>query len=245
MLEIKNLTVSVKDKQILNGLNLSLPAGQVHAIMGPNGSGKSTLSAVLMGHPDYEVTAGEILYKGKALSGLSTDERARQGIFLCFQYPVALPGVTIPNFLRTVLKNTTGQELSVRDFRARLKTAMVALQMDDRYLARYVNDGFSGGEKKRLEILQMMLMEPALSILDETDSGLDIDALRIIAQGIEKMRSTERSMLVITHYKRILNYIKPDVVHVLTGGRIAHTGGPELADRLESDGYDWVTSRAG
>lgn len=245
MLEIKNLTVSVKDKQILNGLNLSLPAGQVHAIMGPNGSGKSTLSAVLMGHPDYEVTAGEILYKGKALSGLSTDERARQGIFLCFQYPVALPGVTIPNFLRTVLKNTTGQELSVRDFRARLKTAMAALQMDDRYLARYVNDGFSGGEKKRLEILQMMLMEPALSILDETDSGLDIDALRIIAQGIEKMRSTERSMLVITHYKRILNYIKPDVVHVLTGGRIAHTGGPELADRLESDGYDWVTSRAG
>ena len=245
MLEIKNLTVSVKDKQILNGLNLSLPAGQVHAIMGPNGSGKSTLSAVLMGHPDYEVTAGEILYKGKALSGLSTDERARQGIFLCFQYPVALPGVTIPNFLRTVLKNTTGQELSVRDFRARLKTAMAALQMDDRYLARYVNDGFSGGDKKRLEILQMMLMEPALSILDETDSGLDIDALRIIAQGIEKMRSTERSMLVITHYKRILNYIKPDVVHVLTGGRIAHTGGPELADRLESDGYDWVTSRAG
>jgi len=245
LLEIKNLTVSVKDKQILNGLNLSLPAGQVHAIMGPNGSGKSTLSAVLMGHPDYEVTAGEILYKGKALSGLSTDERARQGIFLCFQYPVALPGVTIPNFLRTVLKNTTGQELSVRDFRARLKTAMAALQMDDRYLARYVNDGFSGGEKKRLEILQMMLMEPALSILDETDSGLDIDALRIIAQGIEKMRSTERSMLVITHYKRILNYIKPDVVHVLTGGRIAHTGGPELADRLESDGYDWVTSRAG
>ncbi|MBE7437003.1 MAG: Fe-S cluster assembly ATPase SufC [Spirochaetales bacterium] len=245
MLEIKNLSVSVKDKQILHGLNLNLPQGQVHAIMGPNGSGKSTLSAVLMGHPDYQVTGGQILFQGESLFELSVDERARRGIFLCFQYPVAIPGVTIPNFLKTVLKNTTGQDLSVREFRARLKTAMASLEMDDRYLARYVNDGFSGGEKKRLEILQMMLMEPALAILDETDSGLDIDALRIIAQGIEKMRSAQRSMLVITHYKRILNYIKPDVVHVLAGGRIAHTGGPELADRLENEGYDWVISRAG
>ncbi len=243
MLEVRDLHVTVGDREILRGVNLTVERGQVHAIMGPNGSGKSTLSNTIMGHPNYRITSGDILLEGRSILPLKPDERARAGLFLCFQYPTALPGVTVQNFLRTVLKNVRGADVPVKQFRTELKDAMGRLEMDPAFAARYVNDGFSGGEKKRHEILQMMLMSPRMALLDETDSGLDIDALRIIAQGIESMRAPERSMLLITHYQRILNYLTLDRVHVFLDGRILQSGGRELAEKLEREGYDWV--RAG
>lgn len=245
MLEIKDLVVAVSGKEIINGLNLDLPAGEVHAIMGPNGSGKSTLSQTIMGHPDYEVRSGDIKLDGQSLLGKAPDERARAGAFLSFQYPTSIPGVTVNNFLKTMLKNIRGQEVPFKEFRDEVKTAMAELQMNPDFLRRYVNDGFSGGEKKRHEILQMSLIKPKLAILDETDSGLDIDALRIIAEGIERLRDPSRSMLVITHYQRILNYLTIDRVHVFKDGRIIRTGGRELAERLEKEGYDNVIAEAG
>lgn len=239
-LEIKDLHVSVDNKEILKGVDLTIPAGEVHAIMGPNGSGKSTLSYTLMGHPRYAVTSGDILLAGESILGMSPDERARKGMFLCFQYPTSIPGVTLPNYLRTVLKSIRGADVPVKDFRRELKESMESLSMKEEFLKRYVNDGFSGGEKKRNEILQMSLMKPKLAILDEVDSGLDIDALRIIAENLQAMRAPDRSMLLITHYQRILNYLTLDRVHVFAAGRIVTSGGRELAERLETGGYESV-----
>jgi Fe-S cluster assembly ATP-binding protein len=245
MLEIRDLCVTVEGKEILKGVNLTIPEGEIHAIMGPNGSGKSTLSYTLMGHPKYSVTQGDILLDGESILGMKTDERARRGLFLCFQYPIAISGVTVMNFLKTVLKSVRGHDLPVREFRRELHEGMDYLKMRDDFAARYVNEGFSGGEKKRHEILQMALMKPKLAILDEVDSGLDIDALRIIAEGIEGLRSPKRSMLVITHYQRILEYLTLDRVHIFMDGRIMLTGGRELVERLEAEGYDWVPLEAG
>jgi Fe-S cluster assembly ATP-binding protein len=241
LLSIENLKVAVEGREILKGVDLQVNRGEVHAIMGPNGSGKSTLSNALMGHPKYQVTSGRIIYKGQELDGSGADDRARRGIFLAFQYPIAIPGVTVMNFLRQSLKAVRGAEIPVADFRKLIKEKMQLLEVNDSFvMGRYVNDGFSGGEKKRHEILQMALLEPELAILDETDSGLDIDALKIVAQGIEKLRGKDRGMLLITHYQRILNYVQPDVVHVLVEGRIVKTGGKELAHELEAKGYDWI-----
>src|SRR5208282_3304563 len=234
LLEIKNLHVQIDGKPILKGVSLTVNKGEVHALMGPNGSGKSTLSNVLMGHPKYVITKGKILYQGVDITTLKTHERAKKGIFLAFQYPTAIPGVTVANFLRTALKSVRGDDAALKTFRKTLREKMALLEMDEKFASRYVNDGFSGGEKKRLEILQMAVLEPRLALLDETDSGLDIDALKVVAQGIEKLRGAERSMLLITHYQRILNYVQPDVVHVLAGGRIVKTGGKELAKELEA-----------
>ena len=238
LLVVDNLHVSVEDKPILNGLNLTVEAGQVHAMMGPNGSGKSTLSFCLMGHPKNQITGGRILYQGEDVAGLSPDERAKRGIFLAFQYPTAIPGVTIANFLRASLRGVRGQEVPVKEFRQTVKSQLKALGIPDGFMNRYVNDGFSGGEKKRLEILQMAVLNPKLAVLDETDSGLDIDALKTVAAGINALRGPERGMLIITHYQRLLNYIKPDVVHVMVNGRIVRSGGPELALELEAKGYE-------
>lgn len=244
-LEIRDLRVAVEGKEILKGLNLILPRGETHAIMGPNGSGKSTLSYTILGHPRYEVLSGDIIFQGESILNWSPDERARRGLFLSFQYPTAIPGVTVANFLRNVLKNVRGAEVPVKEFRKELKTTMSALAMDDSFVGRYVNDGFSGGEKKRNEILQMQLMQPKVCILDEIDSGLDIDALRIIAGGIEQQRNPDRSMLVITHYQRLLGYLTVDRVHVFMDGRIITSGGRELSERLEAEGYDWAAREAG
>ena len=237
LLVVDNLHVSVEDKPILKGLNLTVQAGQVHAMMGPNGSGKSTLSFCLMGHPKYQITEGRIRYQGEDIAGLSPDERAKRGIFLAFQYPTAIPGVTIANFLRASLRGVRGQEVPVKEFRVTVKNQLKALGIPDSFMNRYVNDGFSGGEEKRLEILQMAVLNPKLAVLDETDSGLDIDALKTVAAGINALRGPERGMLLITHYQRLLNYIKPDAVHVMVNGRIARSGGPELALELEAKGY--------
>ena len=237
LLQVEDLRVAVEGKEILKGLTLAVNAGEVHALMCPNGSGKSTLSFCLMGHPKYQVTGGRILYQGRDIAGLSPDERARQGIFLAFQYPIAIPGVTITNFLRAAMRGARGQDVPVKEFRQTVKTQLKALGIPDAFMNRYVNDGFSGGEKKRLEILQMAVLNPALAVLDETDSGLDIDALKTVAAGINALRGAQRGMLVITHYQRLLNYITPDVVHVMVDGRIARSGGPELALELESKGY--------
>lgn len=245
ILEIKSLHANVGEKQILRGVNLTIGAGEVHAIMGPNGSGKSTLSNVILGHPKYNVTSGDILFRGESILKLSTDERARLGLFLSFQYPTALPGVTIGNFLKSILKAHRGKELPVKEFKQELKTAMDLLEVPQSFIGRYVNDGFSGGEKKRAEILQMSLLKPVLSILDETDSGLDIDALRIVSEGINANRNPERSILLITHYQRMLNYIVPDFVHVFADGRILETGGKDLSLKLEEVGYDWILEREG
>ena len=240
LLEIKDLHANVEGKEILKGVNLTIPPGEIHAIMGPNGSGKSTLSYALMGHPKYEITGGDVLLDGKSIMKMSTDERARAGMFLCFQYPTAIPGVSVTNFLKTVLKNVRGEDIPIKEFRKELKEGMEYLQMREDFARRYVNDGFSGGEKKRHEILQMALMKPKLAVLDEVDSGLDIDALRIIAGGIEGLRSQDRSMLVITHYQRILDYLTLDRVHVFMDGKIQTSGGKELVEKLEKEGYDWV-----
>ena len=237
LLAVDDLHVSVEGKEILNGLTLTVDVGEVHALMGPNGSGKSTLSFCLMGHPKYQVTSGRILYKGEDILAMPPDERAKRGMFLAFQYPTAIPGVTIANFLRAALRGVRGGDVPVKEFRQTVKTQLKSLGIPDAFVNRYVNDGFSGGEKKRLEILQMAVLNPALAVLDETDSGLDIDALKTVAAGINAQRSPQRGILLITHYQRMLNYITPDVVHVMVDGRIARSGGPELALELESKGY--------
>ena len=241
-LQIKNLHAQIPGRQILKGLDLEIVPGQVHAVMGPNGSGKSTLSKVLCGHEDYEVTEGEVLLEGENILDMAVDERSRAGLFLAFQYPHEIPGVSNANFLRAALKARLpkGEEIDAVKFYKQLYARMDQLEMDRSFTGRSVNEGFSGGEKKRNEILQLMMLEPKYAVLDETDSGLDIDALKIVARGVNAMRSPERGFLVITHYQRLLNYIQPDVVHVLIDGRIARTGGRELALKLEEKGYDWV-----
>jgi Fe-S cluster assembly ATP-binding protein len=223
------------------GLSLKINPGETHAIMGPNGSGKSTLSYAVMGHPRYKVDSGDILLQGESVLSLKPNERAIKGLFLGFQYPVAVPGVSIVNFLRTAMKNRRGTDINLKDFRKELKENMKVLKMDAAFANRYLNEGFSGGEKKRLEILQMALLQPVVAILDETDSGLDIDALRIVADGINRLASPDRGILMITHYQRLLDYVKPQFVHVLSGGRIVRSGGADLALELENKGYEWIT----
>ncbi|HMS39622.1 MAG TPA: Fe-S cluster assembly ATPase SufC [Pyrinomonadaceae bacterium] len=244
LLEIKDLHAGIEGREILKGLNLTVNAGEVHAIMGPNGSGKSTLSKVLAGHPTYEVLSGEVIYEGKNLLELEPDERAREGIFLAFQYPVEVPGVSNSQFLRLAynekMKHHGTEELDPLEFNDLLKERAKIVEMDSSFFKRSVNEGFSGGEKKRNEILQMAVLQPKLAILDETDSGLDIDALRIVAEGVNKLRSSENGIILVTHYQRLLNYIEPDFVHVLANGTIVKQGGKELALELEEKGYDWV-----
>lgn len=244
MLEIKDLHVSVEGHKILRGLNLKIKSGEVHAIMGPNGSGKSTLANVLAGKEEYEIEKGQILYEGEDMLEMSPDERARKGVFLAFQYPVEIPGVTNAHFLKTALneiREARGEEkLDAMEFLTLVKERMKLVNMDQKLLNRSVNEGFSGGEKKRNEIFQMAVLEPRLAIMDETDSGLDIDALKIVSHGVNSLRSEERGFLVITHYQRLLNYIVPDFVHVLVGGKIVESGNKELALKLEEHGYDWV-----
>ena len=246
LLEIKDLHASIDDKEILKGLNLTVNKGEVHAIMGPNGSGKSTLSKVLAGHPSYTVTSGEVLYNGENLLELEPDERAKAGIFLAFQYPVEVPGVSNSQFLRLAynekMKHLGTEELDPLEFNDYLKERAKIVEMDSSFFKRSVNEGFSGGEKKRNEILQMAVLNPTLAILDETDSGLDIDALRIVAEGVNKLRSADNAIILVTHYQRLLNYIIPDFVHVLADGRVVKEGGKELALELEEKGYDWVKS---
>ena len=237
-LSIQNLHVSVEGKEILRGLNLDLKKGQVQALMGPNGTGKSTLAYTLMGHPRYQVTEGQICLDGQNILDLPPDERARQGIFLAFQYPTAVPGVAMGNFLRQAIKAVRGKDVAITEFRKLLRENMALLKIDQSMMGRYLHEGFSGGEKKRAEILQMALLEPQFAILDETDSGLDIDALRIVSEGVNALQGPDLGILIITHYQRILNYIRPDVVHVLYGGRIVKTGGPDLVAALEEQGYD-------
>ena len=244
MLSIKNLQVSVEGNPILKGLNLEIKAGEIHAIMGPNGSGKSTLSHILAGRPGYEVTGGEVHYQGKNLFDLNPEERARAGIFLAFQYPIEIPGVNNTSFLKKAVneirKHHGQEELDAVDFLQMIKAKMKLVGMDPAFLRRPVNEGFSGGEKKRNEILQMAVLEPTLGILDETDSGLDIDALKTVAEGVNKLRTKENAFIVVTHYQRLLDYIIPDFVHVLSGGKIVKSGGKELALELEEKGYDWL-----
>lgn len=248
-LEIKNLHVNIEDKEILKGVDLTIEQGKVHAIMGPNGTGKSTLAYTLMGHPSYSVTEGEVMFKGQNVLELEPDERSRLGIFLAFQYPVSIPGVTVANFLRTAINarrralNPEDKGMPIPEFRKLLKEKMALLKMDQTFAGRYLNEGFSGGEKKRAEILQMATLKPEIAILDETDSGLDIDALRIVSEGVNTLMNKDMGVLVITHYQRLLNYIKPDYVHVMLGGRIVESGGPELALHLEEKGYDWVREK--
>lgn len=248
MLEIKNLHASVEGKEILKGLSLSVNAGEVHAIMGPNGSGKSTLAQVLAGRESYDVTAGSISYNGKDLLDMAIEDRARDGLFLAFQYPLEIPGVSNAYFLRASVNAIRRQrglsELDAMDFLTRVKSEMKDVGMKEEFLYRSVNEGFSGGEKKRNEVLQMCLLEPTLAVLDETDSGLDIDALRVVADGVNRLRSPDRAMIVITHYQRLLEYIVPDRVHVLSSGRIVRSGGRELALELEERGYGWVQQLA-
>ena len=248
-LEIKNLHVNIDGKEILKGLDLTVEQGKIHAIMGPNGTGKSTLAYTLMGHPSYTVTEGDVHFKGQNILELEPDERSRLGIFLAFQYPVAIPGVTVANFLRTAINarrralNPEDKGMPIPEFRKLLKEKMDLLHMDHTFAGRYLNEGFSGGEKKRAEILQLATLKPEIAILDETDSGLDIDALRIVADGVNALMSSDMGMLVITHYQRLLNYIKPDYVHVMLDGRIVESGGPDLALHLEDQGYDWVREK--
>lgn len=240
ILEIIDLHVEVEGKQILKGVNLTVNAGEVHALMGRNGSGKSTLSYTLMGHPRYKVTQGSVKYHGKDLLAMPVDERSRTGVYLAFQYPVAIPGVSVSNFLRAAVKARRGQDVPIKEFRKELKENMAKLGVVDEFLSRYVNDGFSGGEKKRLEILQMSMLKPELALLDETDSGLDIDALRTVAEGIAATSTKDNAILLITHYQRMLDYITPGFVHVMQNGQIIKSGGRELALELEEKGYEWV-----
>ncbi len=248
-LVIKNLHVNIGDKEILQGVDLTVKQGEIHAIMGPNGTGKSTLAYTLMGHPAYTATKGEVLFKGKNILELEPDERSRLGLFLAFQYPVAIPGVTVANFLRTALNNRRrvlnkdDKGIPVPEFRKLLKERMDLLKMDQAFAGRYLNDGFSGGEKKRAEILQMATLKPEIAILDETDSGLDIDALRVVADGVNALTGPDLGVMVITHYQRLLNYIKPHFVHVMMNGRIVESGGPDLALSLEEHGYDWIREK--
>ncbi|MDP2470034.1 MAG: Fe-S cluster assembly ATPase SufC [Candidatus Palauibacterales bacterium] len=246
LLEIRNLHARVEGEvtDILRGVDLAIRHGEMHALMGPNGSGKSTLAKAIAGHPGYEVTSGEVLLDGENVLEMEPDERSRAGLFLAFQYPAEIPGVSISNFLRTAMsaRLAEGEEMDIFAFQKRLMEKLEMLKVDPSFAARYVNDGFSGGEKKRNEILQLAMLEPRMAVMDETDSGLDIDALRIVSEGVNTIRETHDSMgvLLITHYKRILNYLRPDYVHVMLKGQIAHSGGPELADRLEEMGYDWL-----
>lgn len=247
-LVIKDLHAQIGDKEILKGVNLTVQGGAIHAIMGPNGSGKSTLASVIAGHPGYEVTGGEIWYKGQNILELEPDERSKLGLFLAFQYPVSVPGVTVANFLRAAINAHRAEEgkdpketaIPVAEFRKQLREGMKLLEMDESFARRYLNEGFSGGEKKRLEILQMTMLKPSMAVMDETDSGLDIDALRIVAEGVNRLAGPEMGVLVITHYQRLLNYIKPQFVSVMMDGRIVRDGGPELALELEEKGYDWL-----
>jgi Fe-S cluster assembly ATP-binding protein len=251
VLEIRDLHVSVSGKPILKGVDLTVQQGETHALMGPNGTGKSTLAYTLMGHPNYEITQGQLLFKGRDLVGLEPDERSRLGLFLAFQYPVAIPGVSVANFLRSAINarrralDAEDKGISVPEFRKMLKAKMDLLQMPHEFAGRYLNDGFSGGEKKRAEILQLATLEPEIAILDETDSGLDIDALRIVSAGVNALAGPNLGILIITHYQRILNYISPHTVHVMLGGRIVETGGADLALHLEEQGYDWVREKHG
>ena len=248
-LVVKNLHVRIEDKEILKGLDLTVIQGETHAIMGPNGTGKSTLAYTLMGHPSYKVTEGEIWLKGQNILELDTDARSRMGLFLAFQYPVSIPGVTVANFLRTAINarrraaNPEDKGIAIPEFRKILKERMELLKMDATFAGRYLNEGFSGGEKKRAEILQMAALKPEIAILDETDSGLDIDALRIVSDGVNALSGAELGVLIITHYQRLLNYIKPQFVHIMLGGRIVESGGPDLALHLEEQGYDWVREK--
>jgi Fe-S cluster assembly ATP-binding protein len=244
---IDGLRASIEDKEILKGFNITINGGEVHAVMGPNGTGKSTLASAIMGHPKYEVTAGSITLNGEDVLEMGVDERARAGLFLAMQYPSEISGVTNADFLRSAInaRRGEGNEISLIKFIRQMEGKMKQLEMNTEFAHRYLNEGFSGGEKKRNEILQMMLLEPKLIILDEIDSGLDIDALRIVADGVNAMRSEERGFLIITHYQRLLNHIKPDFVHVMMQGRIVKSGGPELAERLESEGYDWIKEELG
>jgi len=248
-LVINGLKVSIEGKQILNGVNLKVKQGEVHAIMGPNGTGKSTLAYTLMGHPSYTVDEGKVTFKGKDLLEMAVDERSRLGLFLAFQYPVSIPGVTVANFLRTAVNsrrkavNPEDKGIAIPEFRKLLLEKMNMLKMDTSFAGRYLNEGFSGGEKKRAEVLQMAVLQPEIAILDETDSGLDIDALRVVSEGVNLLRSQNIGVLLITHYQRMLNYIKPDMVHIMMGGTIVESGGAELALHLEEHGYDWVREK--
>jgi Fe-S cluster assembly ATP-binding protein len=251
VLKIENLHAGIDGKEILKGVHLTIKQGEVHALMGPNGSGKSTTSYALMGHPNYEVTEGTATIDGKSLLDLEADERAKAGLFLAFQYPTSIPGVTVANFLRHAVSNIRNPErkegedlIPMRDFRKELRDTMQELGMDQEFARRYLNEGFSGGEKKRAEVLQLAMLRPAFAILDETDSGLDIDAVRIVSEGVNRVAEKYGTgVLVITHYKRILDYIKPQYVHILLGGRIVETGGPELVEKLEAQGYDWLRAK--
>jgi Fe-S cluster assembly ATP-binding protein len=240
LLQIEDLVVAIDDKQIIKGLDLTVRRGERHALMGRNGSGKSTLSHAIMGHPHYEVLGGRILFKGEDITAMSTDERARLGVFLGFQYPMTITGVTVANFLRQATRSIHGESVSAGEFRKKVKQTMADLGVNPDFAKRYLNEGFSGGEKKRLEILQMSILEPTLAVLDETDSGLDIDALRVVADGINRNHAEDRATLLITHYQRILRYVEPDYVHVMIDGRIVRSGGSELAHELEERGYDWL-----
>ena len=239
VLDIKNLHVAVEGKEIIKGLNLVIKTGEIHAIMGRNGAGKSTLAHVLMGHPSFEITSGEVLFLGKPIDDYDVFERARAGMFLSFQYPPSIPGVQVGNFLKKSVNNVRDENIKAREFRKQLNYAMEKLEMDRSFLSRYVNDGFSGGEKKRLEMLQMMLLQPRLALLDETDSGLDIDALRLVAKGINET-AENTGVLVITHYQRLLDLVEPTFVHAMIDGKFVKSGGPELALKLEAQGYDWL-----
>lgn len=238
LLQIQNLHASAGDEPILKGVDLEVDRGEIHALMGPNGSGKSTLANVLAGHPDYLVTDGRILFDGEDVTGAAPDERARRGMFLAFQYPEEIPGVSVTQFLRQALTNRTGVDYTVLELRLKVMEAMAALGMESSFADRYLNEGFSGGERKRNEVLQMAVLEPILAVMDETDSGLDIDALRTVAQGVNRLVSEERGFLIITHYQRLLDYVTPHHVHVFMDGRVLVSGGPELAKKLEADGYD-------
>ncbi|MDP4097934.1 Fe-S cluster assembly ATPase SufC [Paenibacillus sp. P96] len=244
---IEGLKATIEGKEILKGINLEMKGGEIHAIMGPNGTGKSTLASALMGHPKYEVTEGKVLLDGEDVLEMEVDERARAGLFLAMQYPSEIAGVTNSDFLRSAInaRMEEGKEISLIKFIRQMEGKMKELEMNPEFAHRYLNEGFSGGEKKRNEILQMMLLDPKIVVLDEIDSGLDIDALRIVASGVNQMRSEDRGFLIITHYQRLLNYIKPDFVHVMMQGRIVKSGGPELAERLEAEGYEWVKEELG
>ncbi len=239
--QVEDLHVTVEGKPILKGVNLTVHRGEVHALMGRNGAGKSTLTHALMGHPAYTVTQGRIWFNGEELTGLAPEERARRGLFLAFQYPTAIPGVTVVSFLRAALKSLRGADVPIKEFRLQLMAQIKALEIDQSFISRYVNDGFSGGEKKRLEVLQLAMLEPKLCLLDETDSGLDIDALKVVSKGVNTYLSPERAVILVTHYQRILDYITPHYVHVMIDGKIVQSGGPELAKKLEAEGYDWLT----
>jgi Fe-S cluster assembly ATP-binding protein len=238
LLVIEGLRASAEGNEILKGVSLTVERGEIHALMGPNGSGKSTLGNVLMGHPGYRVTGGRILFKGEDIAAWTPDQRGRAGMFLAFQYPEEIPGVSVVNFLRSALSNRTGTEYTVLELRLKVADTMKALGMEAEFADRYLNEGFSGGERKRNEILQMSVLEPELAVMDETDSGLDIDALKIVAEGVTQLASSERGFLIITHYQRMLDYITPDVVHVFVDGQVVETGGPDLAHKIEDEGYD-------